>query len=243
MSVFDFFRKDKKQNKSAKQGITSEALFKTEADARELQREKNEDQYGVGLCSCEICDNDFKKDCQLNNKDNRYLKEVLEKVEIDESKESILLLDDNTGVLSFLMDDLKILKKKGLFNYTDYNIILFDSKLAGFKLRAAIMSGQKLNVKYAIFDITLGGTLFSDDGENISLDGVDCFIDTAKVYPKMNYLFYTGNKLNPYIKRNEEVIKKFKEFAGEDIDSHILFKTTLNREERQDYLLNFFTGK
>lgn len=238
MGLFDFWKKDDDET-STRKGVTSKSLFKEDTDKREAARERNE----LGNCKCEICELENKQACKLNTKENRYLKEVLEKVEIDKDKETILLLDDNTGVLSFLMDDLKVLKKKGLFDYTKYNIVLFDSKLAGFKLRAALLSGQKLNIKYAVFDITLGGTLFSDDGENITLDGVDCYIDVAKEYPDIKYIFYTGNKLNPYIKRNEEIINKFKAFSGDDIDSHILFKTTLNREERQEYLLKFFTGK
>lgn len=235
MSIFNFFKKSEKEVFST--GMTSTELFKEDVDKREYDRENRK----LGTCVCEVCDSKYKDVCQINTYKNRYLKEVLKTIDIDESKETILLLDDNTGVLSFLMDDLKILRKKKLFDYKKYNILTFDSKLAGFKLRATLLSQQPLNIKFAIFDITLGGTLFSDDGENISLDGVDCYIDVAKEYPDTKYIFYTGNKLNPYIKKNEQIIKKFNDFTNDDIKSHVLFKTTLNREQRQEYLLKFFT--
>lgn len=223
-----------------KTGETSKTMFSSKYEELVTRRT----QELADTCICTICDKSQDRGaCVINTPENRYLKEVLHKVDIDPNKETILLMDDNSGVISFLVDDLRSLQKKGLFDYTEYNLLTIDTKLASFKLRALIKSKQKLNIKYAIYDITLGGTLFNDEGMNITLDGVDSFIDVQQVYPNTKYLFYTGNKLNPYIKKNEETITKFKNFTGENIEKHILFKTSLSRAERQEYLLNFLTSK
>lgn len=219
------------------EGITSKDLFKDKHTKVIAERTKEL----IADCNCTICDKGVEKECKINTTSNRYLKEVLEKIEIDQSKETILLLDDNVGVLSFLDDDLNTLNKEGQINLSDYNVLQLDGKLAAFKLRAILLSGQQLNIKYAILDITLGGTLFNDEGLNITLDGVDAYIDISKYYKDVNYLFYTGNKLNPYIKKNEMILKKFNDYTGENLEDHVLFKTSLNRKERLGYLSSFFT--
>ena len=65
--------------------------------------------------------------------------------------------------------------------------------------------------------------------ERIIVGGVDSFIDTTLFYPDIKYFFYTGNKLNTYIKKNQEIVDKFKKYTGDDIEDHIVFKTSLTR--------------
>lgn len=207
-------------------GTTSADLFGTKPTDKTRQRQKCLEEHG---------------ECILCNEDNDYLQEVYESPNLDPNKETILILDDNAGVISFLIDDFNSIKeRKNGFDFEQYNILKLDTKLAAFKLRALLYGNDKIRIKYAILDITLGGTLFDKEGMNITLDGVDSLLDIIQFNKDVRYFFYTGNKLNPYIKKNEEIIKKYREQLGKDIDENILFKTSLSRDERQAYINSFF---
>jgi hypothetical protein len=230
-----------------KQWFNRTILNKPEEKSKELSRIYKNTTLPPEVTQCDfckasgVCSLGKEPSCSLKDPEFSYLKDIVEEINIDPNKDTIVLLDDNAGVLSFLIDDLKLLKKKGIFDYTKYNVLTFDSKFAAFKLRSALYTRQNMNIKFAIFDITIGGTLFTESGENICLDGVDCFTDVSKYYDDFKYIFYTGNKLNTYINKNQEIVDKFKNFTGDDIEDHILYKTSLTREERWDYLADFFT--
>ena len=221
MSIFNFFKPDQTRPNN-----TSEKIFKEKFD--EVKTSLTEVAH---------------KDSPFFDSEYSYLQNIHPAIisDFDPKKETIVLIDDNPGVISFLVDDLKALKKARKFDYTKYNILSFDTKLAAFKLRALLMTQPELNIKYGIFDITLGGTLYTETGENICLDGVDSFIDVSEQYPDVNYIFYTGNKLNTYIKKNQEVVDKFTRIMQDDINNHILFKTKYTISERREYLLKFFS--
>jgi len=225
--MFEKFMSLFRPKEEVEKGIVSADLFSVEEVDKTDQHQKCLDRYG---------------ECRLCELENDYLHEILDECElkIDPNKESILLLDDNSGVISFLMDDFNSIKKNGGFDHTKYNVLKLDTKLAAFKLRALLYSNKKLRIKYAILDITLGGTLYSNEGRNITLDGVDSLLDILEVHPDVKYFFYTGNKLNPYIKKNEEIISKFSKKLDGNINDKILFKTSLTREGRQEYISKFF---
>lgn len=224
MRLFDFFRKDKKENK------TAESIFKDSKEADIVKKTCNE---------CNVRDI-----CKLHNKNSpNYLCGFTQRLnDFDFNKPSILLFDDNMGVISVLEDDLQELEKEGFIKLEDYNILKFSTQHAAFQLQATIKAYQGLNIELAIFDITLGGGVYEEDLGNVVLDGVDTFKAVSDYNQNLKYIFFTGNKLNPYINKNKEIIEKYKKYTGEDIQDHILYKASLSPEDRKEYIKNFILG-
>jgi len=229
--MFNFIKKwFKKEEDYTEENTTSSELFKEEKDnSGKIKSCKN----------CEVSDV-----CRLSNTGSEsYLcGYVKRQKDYDPNKPSVLLFDDNYGVISFLKDDLEELDEENKINLKNYNIIEFTSKYAGFQALATLKSYSGLNIKYAIFDLTLGGGVYDEVKGNVILDGVDIFENVRYYNPDMRYIFFTGNKLNPYINKNKEIMDKFEKISGEDINKHILFKTNLTPEKRKDYLYKFIKG-
>lgn len=169
------------------------------------------------------CDSCFKLD---------FCKWVKKDIEYDPNKPSILIIDDNIGMVSFLRDDVEsILEKKRIYP-SEYNILEFSSNLAVYQFIATHRYYGGMNIAYAIIDITFGGTVLTANG-NIRLTGVDVLKEIYNTNRELKFLFYTGNVLNHYIKSNAELINQFKEIYADDISNYVLFKTTLTMDERQ----------
>ena len=165
MGIFDFFKK-KKEN----EGLTAGDIFKDE--------KVNYDNTPT----CSDCS--VSHICQLDKNEKGFLCGFTQKIEnYDENKPSILLFDDNLGVISFLMDDLEELEEEGFIKLSDYNILQFSSQYAAFQLQATLKAYNGLNIKYGIFDITLGGGVYDEKKGNIILDGVDAFISVEQYNP------------------------------------------------------------
>ena len=161
---------------------------------------------------------------------------TVELTDFDEDKPSILLVEDNEGVVNFLKEDVQYLEENGLLNNREYNILTFTSNLAAFNFEVAQRKMCGLNIKYAILDITLGGSIMTEDG-NIKYTGVDVYEMILKYNPNVKVLFYTGNNLNPYINANAKLIEQFKNITkGKDIKDYILFKTSLDMDTRRKSL-------
>jgi hypothetical protein len=182
----------------------------------------------------------------------------LSKEQFDPSKQSILVIDDNPGMTSFLRDDIESILSD--LNITeDYNIIEFSSKFAAYYAIATIEYYDTLNITKAVIDITLGGAVQTDVG-NIKFNGIDVFEKLYELTPDLKFLFYTGNQLNSYIHSNKELIDRFDKIYHGDliqappgmlysdepmiktaeegkgkIFNFVLYKTALNIEERREY--------
>lgn len=212
-NIFKYFRKKDK-------GITSEDLFKLSKDKDNM------------LMDCNECIR--KNECLIQESNKNYLcSYVIDLKDFDKTKDSILIIDDNPGVLSFLEDDLKHL------GIDRFNIIKFHSKYAGFNLLGTLKSYGNLNIKYGIFDLSLGGGVYNEKDGNIVIDGVDVFKECYNINKDMEYFFFTGNTLNTYIKKNQEMIDKFNEITSKDISKYILYKTKLNPDDRREYIKRF----
>jgi len=148
---------------------------------------------------------------------------------------TILIIDDNEGMVSFLEDDVKYLIQQGTIKEKEYNILLISGVHAAFSLKLLYAKLPRLLIKFAIIDITLGGSKMTKEG-NIKYTGVDVFSMIYRNNPFFKYIFYTGNNLNPYIKSNQKIIKQFKDIADKDIKDYILFKTSLDIDSRREYL-------
>ena len=153
----------------------------------------------------------------------------------DKAKDSILLVEDNEGVINFLEEDIDYLIEQKKIK-DKYNILSFTGTLAAFNFEVSQRKLNGLNIKYAILDITLGGSIMTESG-NLKYTGVDVLEMIFKYNPEVSFLFYTGNNLNPYINANARLIKQFKDMTGEDIEDYILFKTSLDIDTRRESLV------
>jgi len=156
----------------------------------------------------------------------------------DKDKDTILIIDDNEGVISFLMDDIEYFDEKNIIDLETVNVITISGAHAAFTLELLYNKLERLSIKWAIIDITLGGSSMTENG-NVKYTGVDVFEIINKDKNTSNefkFLFYTGNNLNPYIKANERIIKQFKEITGDDIKDYVLFKTSMDIEKRRKYI-------
>lgn len=185
-----------------------------------------------GLCNGS-CGNNFYCDgcgkiptCSWIKKDLKF----------DRNKPSILIIDDNPGLVSFLKDDIESIFDKNRLDIDNFNIIEFTSKFAAYNFIATHQYFDGLNIKYAIIDITLGGSVQTYNG-NIRLTGVDVFNEIyRKVGEELKFVFYTGNQLNPYIKSNRDLIDQFKNIYHDNIIDHVLYKTTMSMDKRRESL-------
>lgn len=157
-------------------------------------------------------------------------------LKIDKSKPSILIIDDNPGLVSFLRDDIESIFDKNHLDIDDFNIIEFTSKFTAYTFIATHQYFDGLNIKYAIIDITLGGSVQTYNG-NIRLTGVDVFKEIYRIEGEdLKFVFYTGNQLNPYIKSNRELIEQFKNIYHDNIIDHVMYKTTMSMDKRRETL-------
>jgi len=163
-------------------------------------------------------------------------------IAFDASKPSIIIIDDNPGMVSFLKDDLEFLDEEEILNLDDYNLITFETPFAAFDFKRAQTANDGLNIKFAILDITLGGSRMTEQG-NIKYTGVDIFEMILNYNSDVKALFYTGNQLNPHIKASKKLIEQYTKLTdGKDIKDHILYKTSMDMDDRRKFFAEFFTN-
>jgi len=218
MGFFNFF---KKKDNSIKDTQTAEELFK---DAEIIIKNKK------------ICDEcTFKKLCREKERDASYYCDWVVDINFDRNKKSILLIDDNEGMISFLKDDIEYLNDQELLDLNNLNLITMSGAHAAFNLEATQIKAGGLNISYAIIDITLGGTQITDRG-TIKYTGVDVFEMIHNYNPDVKFIFYTGNNLNPHIQSNARLINQFKSIYGKNIKDFILFKTSMDIDDRREFI-------
>lgn len=149
--------------------------------------------------------------------------------------DTILIIDDNKGMVSFLEEDFLFLEEEGKICLEDINILAVSGVCSGFIFEDILKEYNCLNIKWAIIDITLGGSKMTETG-NLKLTGVDVFEMIYKKNKNFKFLFYTGNSLNPYIKENKRIIDQFKNITGKDISDNVLFKTSMDMDSRRNYI-------
>ena len=217
MGFFDFFKKEE-------HSITAEQLFKSDK------------KQNIEVDYCENCK--VKSTCMASytGKPDYLCNFVQELPDYNPDKDSILLFDDNEGVVSFLYDDLVELNEDGQIVLANYNVLKFTGEFAAFSLLASLRPYKGLRIKIAVFDITIGGGVYNDGVGNIILDGVDAFIAVKEYNEDLIFSFFTGNKLNPYVHKNQEIIEKYKKATNNDIIDSVVYKTSLSFKDRQNLL-------
>jgi len=213
-------------SKEKKDELTSETLFK-------------EDKVKIkGACTnCPL-----KQLCEDRNNYDYRCDYAIKLPNFDKNKDSLLIIDDNEGLVSFLLDDIEYFNEKGIIDLDKINVITMSSNMAGFNLEVAQRKLNGLRIKWAIIDITLGGSIMTPEG-NKKYTGVDVYEMIIDYNPEMKFIFYTGNNLNPHIKTNSLLIKQFKDINNEDINDYVLFKTALDMDARRKYLQKYLFYK
>ncbi len=157
----------------------------------------------------------------------------------DDNKPSILVVDDNPGIISFMIDDIESLNGTKI-ELSEYNILTFDTVNAAYYFEATQHLHNGLNIKYAILDLTLGGSIVTEAGP-IKYTGVDIYQQILIYNPDVKVLFYTGNNLNTYINSNKKIIDQFSKITdGKKIKDYVLFKTALDLDGRRKFLGEWF---
>jgi len=198
---------------------------------------KNIEEYfikdeNIDLYSCDDCK--FKRICKVNEPNKMCFGVGLFDLDFDDNKESILLIDDNAGLISILEDDLIELSKSKVMNLNDYNLIKISGAMAGFTHKVMEEKSLGLNIKYAIIDITLGGSMVLD-GKSVKYTGIDVYERLIDKNSDLRFIFYTGNNLNPYIRSNKRILEQFKKLRGDLLD-YTLFKTSFDMKDRREYI-------
>jgi len=206
--------------------MTSENLFKNK-------------EYKI-TSNCENCV--MKNKCKKVGNPSINCEYVVDMDWFDFEKDTLLLIDDNAGVVSFLENDINYLDEIGSIKKEDINILSLSGNFAPFTLNVLYKKLEKLNIKWAIIDITLGSRKMTPDGIK-TYTGVDVLEMINKNEKSFNYLFFTGNNLNPHIKANEILINQFKEFMDTDIMDKIVMKTSKDMKSRRKFFKeNLFKG-
>ena len=177
-------------------------LFKKEEEKDALTAESLFEEKETKLIkNCDECL--LKEHCSKKGNPTIYCNYAINVDDIDFNKDTILIVDDHEGMISFLKDDMDYFNKIGVIDYNKVNILTISGQYAVFSYNLLEEKIPNLKIKWAILDITLGGSI-TIDGSNIILTGVDIFEMIYENNPNVNYLFYTGNNLNPYIKTNKK---------------------------------------
>ncbi len=213
LSIFKkLFKKDE---------LTADHLFQDEASAGDR---------------CHKCNFGEDYNCPLQKENDKCKWGVDLPKDFIKGNDTILLIDDNAGMVSFLTDDMKFIGEQNHFDLQKTNILPISTSFAAFNFNALQTKNDGLNIKYALIDITLGGSVMTKNG-NVKYTGVDVYAMILKYNPDVKFLFYTGNNLNPYIKANKILIDQFNEINGGKINDFVLFKTSMDLEARRDYIV------
>ena len=148
-------------NKDSKDNLTENNIFPEEVDY---------DSY-----NCEECEN--KELCKAkklilinrNISDTRGCAFNKELEYYEEGKDTFFIIDDNEGIVSFLEDDLDFFNDEGIINLDDINVLALSGNLSGFSYEMIQKKIPNLNIKWAVIDITLGGSIMTDKGNMTTL--------------------------------------------------------------------------
>jgi len=216
--MFNFIKNFFSKKLEEKESLTAEKIF---------EEDEIEEVY-----SCDKCI--LKSKCKVKAP-SYECENAINMDNFDETKDTILVIDDHEGIISFLKDDMEFFDENNIINLEEVNLLMISGSQAAFTLKLLYDKIGKLNIKWAIIDITLGGSKMTPKG-NIKYTGVDVFDMIYKKDKAFDYLFYTGNNLNPHIRVNQKMLEQFKNITGDNLNKHILFKTSMDMNSRRDYI-------
>jgi len=151
-----------------------------------------------------------------------------------DNHKNLLLIDDNSGMISFLKEDIKHVTSK--LNIDNLNLFTFDGPSAVFELEVFLLKNPNIKFNYAIIDLTFGGRRTLKSGRNIVYTGIDVLNIINSRQNGTKFILFTGNSLNPSIKSNKALVDKFYKENGYDLMDVILFKTSVDMDMRREEL-------
>ena len=178
------------------------------------------------------------KEIKENNGDLAYRDSIPkgEHVEdFDKNLKNLIIIDDNFGMINFLKNDIEILISE--HKIEKCNIFTFSNSSAAFELETFMRENPNILFSFGIIDITFGGRRTQNDGHNIVYTGVDVVSMLYKQNKNIKYMLLTGNNLNPAIRSNRKLIKKFNDVNNSDILDVTVFKTSVDMNSRRDEIL------
>ena len=229
-------------------GFSSDEPDELVAEKIFADTDKNYPIYGCKLCNeKEVCE---AKDLITVNKNAvrnhiGYEEECVFKKELanyTQGHDTFFIIDDNEGIVSFLEDDLEFFHEEKILDLGKINVLALTGSHSAFSFELIQKKTPNLNIKWAVIDITLGGSIMTSEG-NIKYTGVDVFKILIENNPDVKFLFYTGNNLNPYIKGNKKIIDQFHNITNKNISDYILFKTSMDIDIRRKYIAKTFFEK
>ena len=157
----------------------------------------------------------------------------------DLNKKTILIMDDREEIISSVLDDLAALDNTNNFFLEDYNILTVSSKMAGFSVLDILEKAPKIEIKFALLDVILGGKK-NIDGKRKMVDGVDVAIAIWEKFPNADILFFSGCIIetndDPFSFKN-----KFDKYTDDDMNNYLMPKD-ITFEQELTKLSNFFNG-
>lgn len=140
----------------------------------------------------------------------------------DNSKPSIVIIDDSKGIVSIVQD---YVCECGISSDT-HNILSFYGDYAPFVMKQTLEALKEkglTKIEFAIIDIVLPEKMKVGD-KYIKLDGIDVAVYLNGNHSLTNFVFYTGNIISAYVEFINEKTKKFKKHFGKEMIEHVVFK-------------------
>jgi len=172
-------------------------------------------------------------DESLRPSDLEYTRELPS--DFDFNNKTILLIDDNAGIVSFLEDDLETIFEDYDMDESKYNILSFVGEHAVYEFLTLVKEHADLNIDYAIIDLTLGGSILTPEG-NIRLTGMDVFEVLHEINPLVKYFFYTGNLISDPINPIKNIIDQYNQVTKLNLEDKVLYKTEITMDPRRAYI-------
>lgn len=148
----------------------------------------------------------------------------------DPSKPSVLIIDDQKGIISIVED---YMAECGV-DSSQYNILSFYGNFAAFVMQATLerlKEEQALaKIDIAIIDIVLPGKKKIND-RYTKYDGVDVAMYLNENFDLKNFAFYTGNIVSAYVGFINEKTEKFFRYFKKPMSEHIIYKGNGSEEE------------
>lgn len=147
-------------------------------------------------------------------------------VEYDESKSTLLVLDDVDFIIDMYQFDMKSMMKSYQYDLTnDYNMCYIVSKDCGYRALKFLRT-TRIPIDLAFLDLSLGYVYLDNKGNVVEIDGIDVAYELKKFNPNAKIYFYTAHRFDNRSPMVDEFIQKYYSFFQDDITKYVINKDT-----------------
>lgn len=205
--VKSFFDKIFKKSKNFEKDL------KIEKEIKEFKKEKEKKVIKQG--ECKTCKN--KNFCQIKGKfSSDFFCNFNIKIDFDENKESIIIIDDNPGIVSLIKEEIK---------HCNYNIITFTNEDCGFFARSFFENYKDtLKIKALIVDLYFPSIKVSKT-KNLKLNGIDIIFSAKRFLKNKNFTFYIISGISFL----DEYKKKFEAIFSDNLENYVYTKNQIRK--------------